>query len=157
MKDMCRKYRSRCYNMQLARKMISDCLPHKLTKIDINSIRQLPKKNWYLCNNSFVIHGYFNYHYLMLKEVQENGVKKCYLGVPGIYERPERMMALLFGFPEFEPAPGADQTSDWRIAPGETSECGRTFPSDQTSAPESRPQSETPEGAFGYWLCLLDT
>ena len=73
-----------------------------LKKIDLADIKKLPKRNWYLCNNSFLLHGFFSYHYLVIKEMEENGVKKCYLGVPGVYERPEKAMALLFGFPEFE-------------------------------------------------------
>lgn len=71
-------------------------------KISFSDIHKLPQKNWYLCNNSFVIHGFFNYRYLMLKEVNYPEYTKCYLGVPGIYERPERTMAMLFGFPTFE-------------------------------------------------------
>jgi hypothetical protein len=72
-------------------------------RIDISDIRKLPKKNWYLCNNSFLIHGFFNYRYLVLVEMEGNGEKKTYLGVPGVYEKPERMMAMLFGFPDFLP------------------------------------------------------
>lgn len=71
-------------------------------KIDITGIRRLPKRCWYLSNNSFLIHGYFHYQHLILKTVEEHGGKKQYLGVPGIYEAPEKMMAMLFGFPEFE-------------------------------------------------------
>jgi hypothetical protein len=99
-------------------------------RIDISDIRTLPKKNWYLCNNSFVIHGFFHYHYLIVAEFEEDGSKKTYLGVPGIYERPERMMAMLFGFPEFrtEAAVNGDPEED---------------------------ESE-PIGTFGYWLCLLE-
>jgi hypothetical protein len=76
--------------------------------IEITDIRQLPKRNWYLCNNSFLVHGFFNYHYLVLKTVEQGGQVQRFLGVPGIYEQPERMMALMFGFPEFEAA----QTED---------------------------------------------
>lgn len=75
-----------------------------LRKIDISDIHKFPKQNWYLCNNSFLIHGFFNYHHLVVKKVTENSQTKYYLGVPGVYDKPERMMALLFGFPEFEAA-----------------------------------------------------
>lgn len=71
-------------------------------RIDMNGIRTLPKKNWYLCNNSFLLHGFFNYHYLIVKEKECEGQKKQYLGVPGYYARQERIMAMMFGFPEFE-------------------------------------------------------
>lgn len=95
-------------------------------KIDLSEIRKLPKKNWYLCNNSFLIHGFFNYHYLVVIELEENGKKKSYLGVPGIYEKPERMMAMLFGFGDFRPESEVEQNAS------------------------------DPEGKFGYWICLLD-
>ncbi len=78
-------------------------------KIEIPDIRKLPKRNWNLCNNRFLLHGFFNYHYLMLKTLEMNGEKQQFLGVPGIYEQPERMMAMLFGFPEFEAASPAPE------------------------------------------------
>jgi hypothetical protein len=99
-------------------------------RIDISDIRTLPKKNWYLCNNSFVIHGFFHYHYLIVAEFEEDGRKKTYLGVPGIYERPERMMAMLFGFPEFRTEAALN------------------------GVPEE--DESEPIGAFGYWLCFLE-
>ena len=68
-------------------------------KVEIQDIRKLPKSNWNLCNNRFLLHGFFNYHYLMLKTLEMNGEKRQFLGIPGIYEQPERMMAMLFGFP----------------------------------------------------------
>lgn len=81
-----------------------------LQRVDISDIRSFPKKNWHLCSNSFLVHGFFNYHYLVRKDVEKNGTMKSYLGVPGIYARPERAMAMLFGFPEFEPEAGTDIT-----------------------------------------------
>ena len=61
----------------------------------------MPSKNWYLVNNSFLMHGYANYKHLVIK-TDSNG--REYLGVPGVSEAPERMMAKIFGFNEFEPA-----------------------------------------------------
>ncbi len=74
-------------------------------RINLSDIKSLPRRNWYLCNNSFLLHGFLNYHYLVIKKTEEQGKTKYYLGVPGIYEKPERVMALLFGFPEFEAVP----------------------------------------------------
>ena len=71
-------------------------------KIDLSQIRDLPSPNWHLATNSFLVHGFWNYGYLVLKKVVEEGQKKLALGVPGIYERPEAVMAVLFGFPNFE-------------------------------------------------------
>jgi hypothetical protein len=103
----------------------------RVERIDINGIRQLPKKNHHLCNNSFLIHGYLNYHHLMRKEIKENGDVQLYLGVPGVYERQERMMALLFGFPKFETE-------------------REFYGANDTVPPESL------DGTFGYWVCGLE-
>ena len=107
--------------------------PRQPRRIDLSDIRKLPKRNWYLCNNSFLIHGFFNYHYLIVWECEERGEKRTYLGVPGIYERPERMMALLFGFPDF------------RLETDVMDE----------KCPQHSPKEE-PIGKFGYWLCPLE-
>lgn len=69
----------------------------QIDKIDLADIRRLFPTKQYYANNSFVIHGFMNYNHLIVKT--EDGKK--YLGVPGIYEKPEEMMAKLFGFTEF--------------------------------------------------------
>lgn len=66
-------------------------------KITREDMEQLPRKNWYLANNSFLLHGYYNYRHLLL--ITEKG--KEYLGVPGIYHKREEMAACSFGFTEF--------------------------------------------------------
>ena len=117
-------------------------------KIEITDIRRLPKSNWNLCSNRFLIHGFFNYRYLILKTVEQDKEKKQYLGVPGIYEQPERMMALLFGFPEFEAAERQTMTA----ARQATSSVEQTMtPAGQTT---SSPKNMI--GIFGYWMCPLN-
>jgi hypothetical protein len=143
-------------------------------RIDISDIRKLPKKNWYLCNNSFLIHGFFNYRYLVLVEMEGNGEKKTYLGVPGVYEKPERMMAMLFGFPDFlqEGSRNTVQEEETGVtmkgnsmrtggAEGNSRPAGRTGLSAKdgpAGTGEAVPQDSPAEplGQFGYWLCLLD-
>lgn len=70
-------------------------------KMDIKAIRSLPKRNWYLGNNSFLVHGFFNYHYLILGREMDGDKERWYLGVPGFFQQQERVMATIFGFPEF--------------------------------------------------------
>lgn len=82
-------------------------------KIDVKGIRELPKRNWYLGNNSFLLHGFFNYHYLLLGEEETEGKNRWYLGIPGFYQQQERVMATIFGFPEFFPATGTEQFGYW--------------------------------------------
>ncbi len=67
---------------------------HKIQRQDLTL---LPRKEWYLANNSFLLHGYYNYHHLLVIE-QENSFL---LGVPGIYDPREARAAELFGFPKF--------------------------------------------------------
>lgn len=67
-------------------------------QIELKELRELPKRYWYLGNNSFLLHGFFNYRYLV---VGKTGEKRWFIGVPGIYQRQERVMAAIFGFPEF--------------------------------------------------------
>ena len=67
-------------------------------QLELKDLRSLPKKYWYLGNNSFLLHGFFNYLYLVLGRTAE---ERWFLGVPGVYQRQERVMAAIFGFPEF--------------------------------------------------------
>lgn len=67
-------------------------------QIELKNLRELPKRYWYLGNNSFLLHGFFNYQYLV---VGKNGEDRWFIGVPGVYQRQERVMAAIFGFPEF--------------------------------------------------------
>lgn len=75
-------------------------------QLELKDLRSLPKKYWYLGNNSFLLHGFFNYRYLVLGRTAE---ERWFLGVPGVYQRQERVMAAIFGFPEFFTAgPGGE-------------------------------------------------
>lgn len=53
-----------------------------------------------LVRNSFLLHGYYNYHYILLGKYPD----KYYIGVPGIMHEQERMAAAMFGFIGFERA-----------------------------------------------------
>lgn len=73
-------------------------------QIELRHLRELPKRYWYLGNNSFLLHGFFNYQYLV---VGKTGEGQWFLGVPGVYQKQERVMASIFGFPEFVPMASA--------------------------------------------------
>lgn len=70
-------------------------------RLELKDLRLLPRQYWYLGNNSFLLHGFFNYRYLILGMTEESGRKQWFLGIPGVFQNPERVMASLFGFPEF--------------------------------------------------------
>lgn len=69
------------------------------TKIQRNDMARLPRCEWKWANNSFLLHGYYNYHHLALI----NEGEKFWLGVPGIYHPQEAKAASTFGFTEFIP------------------------------------------------------
>ncbi len=57
----------------------------------------LQAKYQHLVNNSFLLHGFYNYRYIILGKEQD-----YYLGVPGVFYEREKMVALMFGFEAFE-------------------------------------------------------
>lgn len=62
----------------------------------------LPRDSWVYGNNSFLLHGYYNYRYLILaKLLNPSGMPRYLLGIPGHYYSNERYMASMFGFPNF--------------------------------------------------------
>ena len=66
-------------------------------RIEIKDVRMLPEKYWSIINNSFLLHGFFNYRYLAFGRIGQ----KWFIGVPGIYQNQEHVMASVFGFPDF--------------------------------------------------------
>ena len=66
-------------------------------KIQRQDISRLPRKEWRLANNSFLLHGFYNYHHLLY--IEEEG--RIWIGVPGIYHEKEQTAANAFGFTEF--------------------------------------------------------
>lgn len=73
--------------------------PSNLTyeKIQRQDLSRLPRKEWRIANNSFLLHGFYNYHHLLY--IEEDG--NVWIGVPGIYHEKEQEAARAFGFPEF--------------------------------------------------------
>lgn len=94
-------------------------------QIELKDLRDLPKRYWYLGNNSFLLHGFFNYHYLILGSIEKN---RWFIGIPGIYQRQERAMAAIFGFPEFLPV----------------------------ATKEKADTTEEPVNRFGYWYRFIE-
>lgn len=90
-------------------------------KITREDIARLPRCEWGNANNTFLLHGYRNYHHLLL--IDDRG--QLWLGVPGVYHEREQIAASSCGFPRF-----------WRI------------PVDQLGlSKEERNDGED----FGYW------
>ena len=61
-----------------------------------------PREVWVYGNNSFLLHGYYNYRYLILARLENpRGNPRYLLGIPGHYYSNEKYMADMFGFPHF--------------------------------------------------------
>lgn len=78
-------------------------------RMELKDIRLLPKRYWYLGNNSFLLHGFFNYRYLILGAMEVDGEKRWFLGIPGVFQSQEKVMAAIFGFPEYRSEKRAEQ------------------------------------------------
>ena len=126
--------------------------PPTYKRIAITDIRSLPSRNWHLCNNSFLVHGFFCYHYLVLKTVNAPDGTQIYLGVPGIYASQERMMALLFGFNDFEV--DTDHITQADCSP--TAKAQTDSNHDPSLSDAATDTLQPSEGTFGYWLCQLE-
>lgn len=58
-------------------------------------------------NNSFLLHGYYNYkHILLAKKAEKPG--RLYVGVPGTYSNQEKIMASMYGFESFKKSHRSD-------------------------------------------------
>lgn len=72
----------------------------EVIKIEPKDIAKLEKKYWILANNSFLLHGYCSYRYLILgKNLKEDSF---FIGIPGVFHPREKMMAGMFGFSQFQ-------------------------------------------------------
>lgn len=76
----------------------------KLTREDF---ALLDRKDQGLLYNNFLRHGYGKYGYVILARREEDGA--YILGIPGVYERQETLMANMFGFPYFKETGGSSR------------------------------------------------
>lgn len=90
-------------------------------------LSRIPRDKWGLGNNSFLLHGFYQHHHLLLFRKQTERQISYYIGVPGIYNEKEQMLASMFGFEEFKVMKG----------------------------PDAQTQIQAPEESFGYWCRLL--
>jgi hypothetical protein len=75
-----------------------DCECMKMTPADL---RCLPRCYWQLAGNSFLLHGYYQYRYVVLLRFLERENYRYYAGVPGVKNPQQEKMAELFGFTDF--------------------------------------------------------
>lgn len=73
-------------------------------KLEPKDFLILSSKYQHLVNNSFLLHGFYNYRHVILGKEGD-----YYLGVPGVFYEREKMVALMFGFEAFECESGDPQ------------------------------------------------
>ena len=79
----------------------------EFVSIEIKDFTVLREAYQKLVNNSFLLHGFYNYRHLILGKDCRIGTSNevCfYLGVPGVFFEREKMVAVMFGFEGFESA-----------------------------------------------------
>lgn len=78
-------------------------------KLEPKDFLILSSKYQHLVNNSFLLHGFYNYRHVILGKEKET----YYLGVPGVFYEREKMVALMFGFEAFECASGEPEAGEF--------------------------------------------
>ena len=73
----------------------------------------LPDQAYRAANNSFLLHGYYNYDHLILTRIEKRGEISYYIGVPGNYYEREKQVAIMFGFESFECGTEPAQAGDF--------------------------------------------
>jgi len=90
---------------------IWEMLPHirpfgddrEYLRIGLQDMLILSGKYYRLVENSFLLHGFYNYEHLIMTRMCRRGMEKYYIGVPGNYYEREKQVAVWFGFESFEP------------------------------------------------------
>lgn len=77
-------------------------------------LKQLPIEDDAVVNNSFLVHGYYNFKHILFGKVCENDNNARYfIGVPGMYCNRERFMASMFGFCNFKKSHRSDYSNPY--------------------------------------------
>ena len=88
-------------------------LSDRCIKITPHDISYLPRRYWHLGNNSFLLHAFYSYRYILLCEKMPNGnaegnkenESRYMICVPGINGKREQTIARTYGFFDFKEIP----------------------------------------------------
>ena len=86
--------RSSCHKVEDCREL------GEVYRVNKGNFAVLPESMKHILQNSFLVHGLMNYGYLLLFRVDEK-VRQFGVGVPGVYYEKEKLVAGMFGFPQF--------------------------------------------------------
>ncbi len=86
-----------------------DCI-----EVSPEQLKAMPIQDKSIANNSFLIHGFYNFRHLLFGRVQENTNGTHYfIGVPGMYCNRERFMASMYGFGNFKKSHRSDYSNPY--------------------------------------------
>lgn len=86
--------RSSCHKVEACREL------GEVYRVNKGNFAVLPESMKHILQNSFLVHGLMNYGYLLLFRVDEK-IRQFGVGVPGVYYEKEKLVAEMFGFPQF--------------------------------------------------------
>lgn len=86
--------RSSCHKVETCKEL------GEVYRVNKGNFAVLPESMKHILQNSFLVHGLMNYGYLLLFRVDEK-VRQFGVGVPGVYYEKEKLVAEMFGFPQF--------------------------------------------------------
>lgn len=86
-----------------------DCM-----EISPEKLKSLKLKDSTIIDNSFLLHGYYNFRHILFGRVRDNlDNTKYFIGVPGMYCNRERFMASMFGFSNFKKSHRSDYANPY--------------------------------------------
>jgi len=86
--------RSSCHKVEDCREL------GEVYRVNKGNFAVLPESMKHILQNSFLVHDLMNYGYLLLFRVDEKA-RQFGVGVPGVYYEKEKLVAEMFGFPQF--------------------------------------------------------
>lgn len=86
--------RRSCHKVEACREL------GEVYRVNKGDFAVLPESIKHILQNSFLVHGLMNYGYLLLFRADEK-MKQFGVGVPGVYYEKEKLVAEMFGFPQF--------------------------------------------------------
>ena len=86
-----------------------DCM-----EVSLERLKSLNLKELDIANNSFLLHGYYNFRHILFGRVRDNlDNTKYFIGVPGMYCNRERYMASMFVFNNFKKSHRSDYANPY--------------------------------------------
>ena len=84
-------------------KLPFDGVRRRCCRMTLQDMEHMPKEWRFLKENHFLLHGFYEYHHLLLGKLCGRHGERFVIGVPGEYGAREQYMAESFGFQDFSP------------------------------------------------------